>query len=158
MSLQKEDSMLLRSHVFRNLGLGFLCSLVILSIATGQQLEIHYINVGWGSSVFVKGPNGTTVLLEAGNTGRGTGRVVPYLQSIGIMPINGLDYTIVGHQHCDHLGGLDEVIRAHYDVREKNFFNGSTNGAAGGAGECVPQWKTAATTTTAGAPVRMSVG
>jgi beta-lactamase superfamily II metal-dependent hydrolase len=106
----------------------------------------------------LKGPNGTTVLLEAGNTGRGNDRVVPYLRSIGIMPTNGLDYTIAGHQHCDHLGGLDEVIRAHYDVRERNFFNGSTFGSTAAAGECVPQWKTAAATTTAGAPVRMPVG
>jgi hypothetical protein len=35
------------------------------AIAFGQNLEIHYINVGWGDSVFVKGSDGTTVLLEA---------------------------------------------------------------------------------------------
>src|SRR5262245_42853191 len=70
------------------------------AIAFGQNLEIHYINVGWGDSVFVKGPDGTTVLLEAGNTGMGASRVVPYLLSIGIQPANGLDYMIGGHQHC----------------------------------------------------------
>ena len=47
------------------------------AIAFGQNLEIHYINVGWGDSVFVKGPDGTTVLLEAGNTGMGTSRSYP---------------------------------------------------------------------------------
>ena len=64
------------------------CLLLLLFPVTiaAQQLEIHYINVSWGGSVLVKGPNGTTVLLEAGNTGRGTSRVVPYLQSIGILP------------------------------------------------------------------------
>lgn len=118
-----------------------------------QQLEIHYINVSWGGSVLVKGPNGTTVLLEAGNTGRGTGRVVPYLQSIGILPANGLDYTIVGHQHCDHLGGLDEVIQAGYDVRTKNYYNGSSNTSS-----CVDGWNAAAAGTTAGAPIAMPVG
>jgi len=136
---------------------GLFCSFLLPSIAFAQQLEIHYINVGWGSSVLVKGPNGTTVLIEAGNTGKGTSRVVPYLQSIGIMPANGLDYTIVGHQHCDHLGGLDEVISAGYDVRERNYNNGSSFGSSGTTG-CVPQWKTAATSTTAGAPVSMPVG
>ena len=70
-------------------------SLVLLSaVASAQNLEIHYINVGWGSSVLVKGPNGTTVLLEAGNTGKGTAEVVPYLQSIGLPPSAGLDYMI----------------------------------------------------------------
>ena len=42
--------------------------------ATAQQLEIHYINVSWGGAVLVKGPDGTTVLMEAGNTGKGTDR------------------------------------------------------------------------------------
>src|SRR5687768_14747781 len=91
-----------------------------------QTLEIHTINVGWGGSVFIKGPDGTTVLLEAGDTGKGTAEVVPYLQSIGAQPSGGLDYMIGGHQHCDHLGGLDEVIAAGYDVREKHYDNGSS--------------------------------
>lgn len=121
--------------------------------AAAQQLEIHYINVSWGGSVFVKGPNGITVLLEAGNTGRGTNRVVPYLQSIGLMPANGLDYTFAGHQHCDHLGGLDEVIQAGYNVRIKNYYNGSSTTST-----CVTGWNSAAATTTAGAPVSVPVG
>ena len=128
--------------------------LVVLPIsASAQQLEIHYINVGWGGSVLVKGPNGTTVLLEAGNTGRGTDRVVPYLQSIGIMPANGLDYTFAGHQHCDHLGGLDEVINAGYNVHVKNYYNGSSTTST-----CVTGWNAAAATTTAGAPESVPVG
>ena len=120
---------------------------------SAQQLEIHYINVNWGASVFVKGPNGTTVLLEAGNTGKGTALVVPYLQSIGIMPANGLDYTFAGHQHCDHIGGLDEVIQAGYDVHIKNYYNGSSTTST-----CVTGWNSAAATTTAGAPVAVPVG
>ena len=128
--------------------------LVVLPISvSAQQLEIHYINVNWGGSVFVKGPNGTTVLLEAGNTGKGTGRVVPYLQSIGIIPANGLDYTFAGHQHCDHIGGLDEVIQAGYDVHMKNYYNGSSTTST-----CVTGWNSAAATTTAGAPVAVPVG
>src|SRR5712691_5811315 len=118
-----------------------------------QQLEIHYIDVGWGGAVLVKGPDGTTVLMEAGNTGKGTQYVVPYLQSIGVMPANGLDYMIGGHQHCDHIGGLDEVITAGYNVRIKQYSNGSSY-----ASTCVDQWNAAAATTTAGAPVPMPVG
>ncbi len=104
----------------------WLVLLVLPISASAQQLEIHYINVNWGGSVFVKGPNGTTVLLEAGNTGKGTNRVVPYLQSIGVMPATGLDYTIAGHQHCDHIGGLDEVIQAG-SLNSGSFSNLSTN-------------------------------
>ena len=122
-------------------------------VAAAQQLEIHYINVSWGGAVLVKGPDGTTVLLEAGNTGKGTGYVVPYLKSIGIQPANGLDYTIAGHQHCDHIGGLDEVVQAGYNVHVKNYYNGSSY-----ASSCVDGWNAAAATTTAGAPIAPAVG
>ena len=126
--------------------------LIALPVAA-QQLEIHYIDVGWGGSVFIKGPDGTTVLMEAGNTGKGTQYVVPYLQSIGVQPANGFDYMIGGHQHCDHIGGLDEVINAGYNVRIKQYYNGSSY-----ASTCVDGWNAAAATTTAGAPVAMPVG
>src|SRR5688572_3746146 len=135
-------------------GLMILCVFLLFPLsAAAQQLEIHYINVGWGGSVLVKGPDGTTVLLAAGTTGKGTNNVVPYLQSIGILPANGLDYTVAGHQHCDHIGGLDEVVNAGYDVGVKNYYNGSTNTST-----CVTGWNSAAATTTAGAPVAVPVG
>ena len=41
------------------------------------QLEIHYINVQQGGSTLIIGPNGTTVLMEAGSDGKGTSEVVP---------------------------------------------------------------------------------
>src|SRR6185295_537131 len=126
--------------------------LVALPLAA-QNLEIHYIDVGWGGSVFIKGPTGVTVLLEGGDTGKGTAYVVPYLKSIGVQPANGLDYIIGGHQHCDHTGGLDEVINAGYNVHIKQYNNGSSY-----ASSCVDQWNAAAATTTAGAPIAMPVG
>jgi beta-lactamase superfamily II metal-dependent hydrolase len=122
---------------------------------SAQNLEIHVINVGWGQSTFIKGPGptGKTVLLEAGNTGKGSGEVVPYLQSIGHAPSAGFDYTIVGHQHCDHAGGMDEVINAGYNVRIRNYDNGSSYSSS-----CITGWDSAAATTTAGTPVAMARG
>ena len=130
----------------------FLVALVALPLSA-QNLEIHYIDVGWGGSVFVKGPTGITVLLEAGDTGKGTAYVVPYLKSIGVQPANGLDYIIGGHQHCDHTGGIDEVINAGYNVHIKQYNNGSSY-----ASSCVDQWNAAAAGTTAGVPIAMPVG
>ena len=126
--------------------------LVALPLAA-QNLEIHYIDVGWGGSVFIKGPTGITVLLEAGNTGKGTQYVVPYLQSIGVQPANGIDYVIGGHQHCDHIGGLDEVIQAGYNIHIKQYYNGSTYSST-----CADGWNAASAGTTAGAPIAMPVG
>ncbi|MEA2326402.1 MAG: serine protease [Thermoanaerobaculia bacterium] len=126
--------------------------LVALPLAA-QNLEIHYIDVGWGGSVFIKGPTGITVLMEAGNTGMGTSYVVPYLKSIGVQPANGIDYVIGGHQHCDHIGGLDEVINAGYNIHIKQYNNGSSYSSS-----CADGWNAAAAGTTAGAPIAMPVG
>jgi beta-lactamase superfamily II metal-dependent hydrolase len=128
-------------------------ALLVSPFLLAQNLEIHTVNVGWGGSIVVRGPDGTTVLLEAGNSGMGTNRVVPYLQSIGIPPANGLDYMIGGHQHCDHLGGLDEVINAGYNVRVRQYDNGSSYSSS-----CVDGWNAAAATTTAGVPVTITPG
>ena len=131
------------------------CYILIISIdvSQAQQLEIHFINVGWGGSMFIKGPNGTTLLVEAGNTGKGIAKVVPYLKSIGIQPADGFDYAIAGHQHSDHLGGLDEVLNAGYNVRVKNYYNGSSYSTS-----AVTEWNNVAASTTAGAPVILPVG
>ena len=132
----------------------FVVCFVLLHYAIfAQNLEIRVINVGWGASLLVKGPDGTTVLLDGGNTGKGTNRVVPYLQSIGIPPSTGLNYIIAGHQHCDHTGGLDEVINAGYNILTEIYYNGSSY-----ASSCNDQFAAAAATTTAGAPVSMAVG
>lgn len=133
----------------------FLAGCLFVLQGSAQNLEIHVINVGWGQSTFIKGPGptGKTVLLEAGNTGKGSGEVVPYLQSIGHAPSAGFDYTVVGHQHCDHAGGMDEVINAGYNVRVRNYDNGSSYSSS-----CITGWDSAAATTTAGTPVAMTRG
>jgi hypothetical protein len=41
------------------------------------QLEIHYINVGWGGSVLVKGPDGTTVLMKPATRARAQAKWFP---------------------------------------------------------------------------------
>jgi beta-lactamase superfamily II metal-dependent hydrolase len=123
--------------------------------SSAQSLEIHIINVGWGSSVFVQGPNGSTMLLEGGRNGKGTSEIIPYLESLGVRPSDGLDYTIAGHQRSDHIGGLDEVIQAGYDVRISNFFNGSNHFPDDHSAD---DWNQAASGTTAGKPVPMPVG
>lgn len=143
-----------RCGLAMRLGVSIILTLLVLPLAA-QNLEIHVINVGWGQSTFIKGPgpSGKTVLLEAGNTGKGSGEVVPYLQSIGHAPSAGFDYTIVGHQHCDHAGGMDEVINAGYNVRLQNYDNGSSYTSS-----CITGWDGAAAGTTAGVPVEMTRG
>lgn len=72
-----------------------------------KTLEIHVINVGQGDCFLIVSPSGRTVLIDAGNTGRGAGFVLPYLKNLGIVSV---DYIVASHYHSDHIGGLDEVV------------------------------------------------
>jgi beta-lactamase superfamily II metal-dependent hydrolase len=88
-----------------------LCSVVLLVClheAHAQRLTIHHIDVGQGDATLIRHANGKTVLIDAGNTGKGKNVVLPLLQRLGI---TSLDYVIASHYHADHIGGLDEVIQ-----------------------------------------------
>lgn len=76
-------------------------------VLLAQDLEIHHINAGQADATLIISPTGTTILIDAGNTGNGTNIVIPYLTSLGITY---LDFVVCSHYHADHLGGLDEVI------------------------------------------------
>ena len=88
-------------------------------------LEIHYINVGWGTSVLVIGPDGTRILMDGGRDNMGNNQVRPYMQSIGLMPADSLHYILASHMHSDHLAGLTEVMNSGYDVSQAVLHNGS---------------------------------
>jgi len=72
-----------------------------------DYLEVAVIDVGQGDAIWLRGPGGSTVLVDGGDDGRGRGRVVPFLRRQGI---SRLDLVFGTHGHQDHLGGLDEVL------------------------------------------------
>jgi beta-lactamase superfamily II metal-dependent hydrolase len=106
---------------------------------TAQQLEIHVINVDQGACAFVKGPDGTRVLIDAGEPGLG-GIVASYLGSIGV---SDLDHSILTSFDADHCGSMDEVFAQGYlpnvscwdrgDVAPKNTTQENQYKAAAGA-------------------------
>jgi competence protein ComEC len=124
-----------------------------LALTPSGLLEIHTINVQQGAATLVVGPDGTIVLLDAGGPGKGAAEVVPYLTSIGLVPADGLDVTLVSHLDADHIGGFDEVVAAGYDVREDNWYNGSPRTTA-----TIEGYKAAAGDTTAGLPQSIPLG
>ena len=79
----------------------------IASLAFAGQLEITWLDVNQGDAQLIKFPDGETMLVDAGPTGKGREVVLPYLQSQGI---SHLDYVVNSHFHSDHFGGLDEVL------------------------------------------------
>ncbi len=116
-------------------------------------LEIHYINVGWGTSVLVIGPDGTTMLMDGGRQGQGVNHVIPYMESLELMPSDGLDYILASHQHSDHIDGLTEVMTHGYDVRLAVYYNGSNYNT-----QNVTNFRNAAQQTTAGPITPLPVG
>jgi beta-lactamase superfamily II metal-dependent hydrolase len=78
--------------------------------ASGGELQVHVFDVGPinGDSILIISPGGKTVLIDAGDTGKG--KVV--LEALKRYNVQQLDYFIATHPHPDHLGGADEVFKA----------------------------------------------
>src|SRR6267142_5030510 len=78
--------------------------------ASGGELQVHVLDVGpvEGDSILIISPGGKSVLIDAGDTGKG--KVV--LDALKRYNVQQLDYFVGTHPHPDHLGGADEVFKA----------------------------------------------
>ena len=70
-------------------------------------LKVHYINVGQGDSILIQ-QGSQNMLIDTG-TNASTSSLMAYLQSLNIKKI---DVLVLTHQHEDHIGGADAVIKA----------------------------------------------
>jgi competence protein ComEC len=92
-----------------------LVTLLIWQVTKGNNLEVHFIDVGQGDSILVRLPGGKDMLVDTGGwfgdfegePGAGEYVVVPYLRRLGI---NELDAVVISHFHEDHAGGLRAVM------------------------------------------------
>lgn len=71
-------------------------------------LQVYYFDVGQGDSTLIRTPNNQYVLIDGGNNGQGAD-VVKYLKALGVTT---LDAMIATHPDSDHIGGLDDVLKA----------------------------------------------
>ena len=74
-------------------------------------LELHMIDVWQGDSIFVVAPSGKTMLVDAGDESDYWG-LQQHIRETGL----DIDYTVVSHQHADHMGGMDLVLLDHPEV------------------------------------------
>ena len=72
-----------------------------------ERLTLSFIDVGQGDAVLIRSPSGQNVLYDGG---RPAEEVLGYLQSVGVTT---LDLVIASHADADHIGGLEEVVRAY---------------------------------------------
>jgi competence protein ComEC len=74
---------------------------------SGDELQVHVLNVGQGDSILIIAPGGKVVLVDAGVPG--SGRVV--LDAMKRYNLDHIDLMVATHAHADHIGGADEVMR-----------------------------------------------
>ncbi len=96
------------------LGLAVACCAVwAQALRPRGLLEAAVLDVGQGDSAFIRFPNGTCVLVDAGpaDSTMSAGRtfVEPFLRSQGV---HGLDALVVTHPHSDHYGGATHLLRS----------------------------------------------
>jgi competence protein ComEC len=76
--------------------------------ASPKGLTVHFFDVGQGDAALIRSPTGKTVLIDGGPPEAGKA-LAARLRELVSEP---LDLVILTHPHLDHLGGLDEAIRA----------------------------------------------
>ncbi|MBS7344046.1 MAG: MBL fold metallo-hydrolase [Caryophanon sp.] len=73
----------------------------------GDDMRVHFIDVGQGDSILIESPNDAYMLIDGGDKGSGD-EVVAYLDAQGI---DTLDYVVATHPDADHIGGLIDVLK-----------------------------------------------
>lgn len=73
----------------------------------GSSLEVHVIDVGNADSILILNED-KSMLIDAGEN-ETVDTVIAYLKSHGV---DSLDYAVATHPDADHIGGMDNVIKA----------------------------------------------
>ncbi len=95
--------------------LGLTCTRVVLAV---PPLEVTFLDVGEGDAIYIRTPQGKTLLVDAANPAT-AGRIVEFLRSRGVETIHSVFIT---HPHPDHMGGIFQLLST-FDV-ERVYDNG----------------------------------
>ncbi len=74
---------------------------------TTGTMQVYYLDVGQGDSIYIKTPNGDDILIDGGKNEAGDD-VVAYLKKYHV---DDLEVMIATHPDADHIGGLDTVLQ-----------------------------------------------
>ncbi|MEI8132547.1 MAG: MBL fold metallo-hydrolase [Leptolinea sp.] len=77
----------------------------LLKFAT-DNLVLHFLPVGQGEAILLQSPHGRFALID---TGPARSPILAALEAAGV---DQLDWLILTHNHPDHTGGLDQVLKA----------------------------------------------
>lgn len=100
-----------RRRFAKMLCLGIAAAAILYPHGKRGQLEIVMLNIGQGDCFFLRGPDGTTGLIDGGSSSVdqvGRYRLEPFLKSQGV---GSLDYVWVSHGDIDHISGIEELFK-----------------------------------------------
>lgn len=104
-----------------------LLSVIFASLVRAENepyLRLIHFNVGQGDATLVIGPNGKTVMIDAGYAGEATKNILPALKA---MNITHFDAIVATHFHSDHIAGfarLAALTDDHTDVYDRGDCSG----------------------------------
>ncbi len=96
--------------------------------AESGVLTVTFLDVGQGDCVFLRSPNGKTMLVDAGPADA-FDTVYAYLES---QKIAGLDMVVCSHLHADHIGSMARIVGVYavgsfylppFDAESATYFN-----------------------------------
>ena len=74
-------------------------------------LDVYFLDVGQADCAFLEAPDGSTMLIDAGNRGD-----FPVIDAfLRAQDVERLDVVVATHAHADHIGSMAEVIDS-YDI------------------------------------------
>lgn len=82
-----------------------------ISPLDSHLLQVTFMDVGQADSIFIKLPEGKTMLIDAGNNDDGK-TIINYIKNQGTKK---LDVVIGTHPHEDHIGAMDDIINT-FDI------------------------------------------
>lgn len=80
-----------------------------VSSAATPTMKVHFINVGQGDATYIKMPGGEDILIDGGRQGQGD-KIIAYLKK---QKVDDIEIMIATHPDADHIGALDEVLKAY---------------------------------------------
>ena len=93
-----------------------------VSSLDNPYIEVHFLDVGQGDSIFIEINNYKTMLIDASTSSYGN-FIIDYINSLGY---DRIDYLIATHPHADHIGSMQDIV-LEYDIGDIYMPKVSTN-------------------------------